>query len=160
MSVSSEISRLSSAKSSIRSAIQAKGVTVPASTTLDGYASLIAAIPTGSSPRVANVTGTRTSATSISFSVQGEPLMWAVQLNVSSGSYISGGTTRYVTSVICDGTTAYSTCIYRSGSTAREYVYNTVLFSYSNGTLTITTSTSTTGSWYSGTNYYRLIYVY
>ena len=43
MSVQTEISRLQAAKSALRSAIQAKGVTVPASGTLDGYA----AVPPG-----------------------------------------------------------------------------------------------------------------
>ena len=160
MSVSTEIQRLTSAKASIKSAIEAKGVTVPSATTLDGYAALIAAIKTGSNPRMGTVLGTRTNATTISFSVQGEPIMWAVQLN-RNASYISGSTTRYITSAICDGVTVYTTCLYRSGSTAQEYNYSTADFAYSNGTLTITSdSTSTVGSWYSGTSYYRLIYIY
>lgn len=49
MSIASQISRLMSAKSAIRTAIQNKGVTVPASTKLDDYADLIASIPAGSS---------------------------------------------------------------------------------------------------------------
>lgn len=49
MSVSSEIQRLQEAKADIKDAIEAKGVTVPSSTTLDGYATLIGNIPTGGS---------------------------------------------------------------------------------------------------------------
>lgn len=47
MSVSSEITRLTNAKASIKTAIEGKGVTVSSSTTLDGYADLIDAIQTG-----------------------------------------------------------------------------------------------------------------
>ena len=49
MSVASEITRLQEAKSDIKSAIEAKGVTVSSSTKLDGYATLIGTIQTGPS---------------------------------------------------------------------------------------------------------------
>lgn len=44
MSISSEITRLESAKASIKEAIITKGVAVPTGTTLDGFAALIADI--------------------------------------------------------------------------------------------------------------------
>ena len=47
MSIETELTRLQGAKSDIATAIAAKGVTVPSSTLLDGYASLIAQIPSG-----------------------------------------------------------------------------------------------------------------
>ena len=47
MSIQSEITRIAGAKSNIADAIEAKGVTVPSSTKIDGYAPLIAQIPTG-----------------------------------------------------------------------------------------------------------------
>lgn len=47
MSIQSQLNRLTSAKSALRSAISAKGVTVPAATTLDGYSALVAQITTG-----------------------------------------------------------------------------------------------------------------
>lgn len=47
MSIASEISRLQSAKASIKTSIQGKGVTVPSSATLDAFPSYISAIPTG-----------------------------------------------------------------------------------------------------------------
>lgn len=47
MSISSEISRIQSAKSALAISIAAKGVTVPAATTLDGYAALVDSIQTG-----------------------------------------------------------------------------------------------------------------
>ena len=47
MSVATEITRLQGAKADIKSAIEAKGVTVPANTLLDGYATLISQISGG-----------------------------------------------------------------------------------------------------------------
>ena len=47
MSIATEISRLQSAKASIKTAIEGKGVTVPSATLLDGYAALITSIPSG-----------------------------------------------------------------------------------------------------------------
>ncbi len=47
MAISDEITRLTNAKAAIKTAIEGKGVTVPASTLLDGYAALITSIPTG-----------------------------------------------------------------------------------------------------------------
>ena len=47
MSVASEITRLQNAKSALATSIGNKGVTVPASTTLDGYSALVDQIQTG-----------------------------------------------------------------------------------------------------------------
>ncbi len=47
MSIASEITRLQNAKSSIKTSIESKGVTVPSATKLDGYAALIDTIATG-----------------------------------------------------------------------------------------------------------------
>lgn len=44
MSIQSQITRISGAKSDIADAIEAKGVTVSSSTKIDGYAALIAQI--------------------------------------------------------------------------------------------------------------------
>ena len=49
MSIASEITRLQNAKTSIKSAIEAKGVTVSSSLKIDEYAAKIAEIPTGGS---------------------------------------------------------------------------------------------------------------
>ena len=48
MSVADEILRLQQAKSDLATSIENKGVTVPAATTLDGYAALVDQIQTGS----------------------------------------------------------------------------------------------------------------
>ena len=48
MSIASEISRLQTAKEDLAASIEAKGVTVPAATKLDGYPALVDAIQAGS----------------------------------------------------------------------------------------------------------------
>ena len=49
MSIASEITRLQGAKSSIKSAIEAKGVTVPSNALIDSFATYIAQISGGGS---------------------------------------------------------------------------------------------------------------
>lgn len=50
MSIATEITRLQNAKASIKTSIENKGVTVPSSTKLDGYSTLINSIQTGITP--------------------------------------------------------------------------------------------------------------
>lgn len=52
MSVQSQISRLQTAKADLKTAIENKGVTVPSSTKLDGYADLVDSISSGGSETV------------------------------------------------------------------------------------------------------------
>lgn len=47
MSIGNEIDRLKSAKTALRAAIEAKGVSVPESSTIDSYTEYVAAIPNG-----------------------------------------------------------------------------------------------------------------
>lgn len=47
MSINTEITRIDGAKSSIKTAIEGKGVTVPSATKIDGMATYISQIPTG-----------------------------------------------------------------------------------------------------------------
>lgn len=47
MSIATEITRLQTAKDDLKTAIEAKGVTVPSATKLDGYAALVGQITTG-----------------------------------------------------------------------------------------------------------------
>ena len=59
MSIASEITRLQTAKDDLKTAIEAKGVTVPSATKLDGYAALVGKITTGGDGGASNlVTGT------------------------------------------------------------------------------------------------------
>lgn len=168
MSIASEISRLQTAKANIKTEIEAKGVTVPSSTTLDGYATLIGNIQTGSSATVATTTATvgSSNASSLAFTVSGQPKMFAVQLELSSsGSYLQNTSTStyYVSSVIGDGVgsgASVYTNSYRYNSSgtraARMYYYTTGSATYSNGTLTVTAGTGS----FVASNTYRIIYVY
>ena len=61
MSITSEISRLLSAKADLKSAIEAKGVTVSSSATLDDYDTYVASISGGGGSGVLNGTITPTS---------------------------------------------------------------------------------------------------
>lgn len=47
MAISDEITRLQNAKSALKTAIEGKGVSVPASTKLDGYSALVDSIEAG-----------------------------------------------------------------------------------------------------------------
>ena len=49
MSIATEITRINNAKAALKTAIEGKGVTVPESTTLDGYAALVDALSGGGS---------------------------------------------------------------------------------------------------------------
>ena len=155
MSVASEISRLQSDSSAIASAISAKGVTVPSGSGYDDYATLIASIPTGT-------VATTTAASSLAFTVSGQPKMFAVQLSLSSsGSYLTNSSTSSysVSSVIGYSSNVYTTAVrYNSSGTraAREYYYTTGSTSYNNGTFTVSAGTGS----FAASNTYRLIYVY
>lgn len=237
MSIASEITRLQNAKDDLRTAIQAKGVTVPATAKLDDYDTYVASIsitPTlqaktatpstsqqvitpdynyqglsqvtvsavtsaidadivagniKSGVNILGVTGTYTgdggggsatvatttttvgnsNASSISFTVSGQPKMFAVQVVKNSGSYLTNSSsTRYITSVISNWTTVYSTSVMYNSSSgsrqAREYVYTTCSKSYSTSgntkTLTITTGSTSTSGYFVASTEYRLIYIY
>lgn len=58
MSIASEITRLQGAKADLRTAIQAKGVSVPASAKLDTYDTYVGQIQQGSTPRLQSKTAT------------------------------------------------------------------------------------------------------
>ena len=55
MSIATEISRLQQAKADIKTSIEAKGVSVPSTTTIDGYSALIDQIPQGEDEELKDV---------------------------------------------------------------------------------------------------------
>lgn len=119
---------------------------------------------TGASATVATTTKTvgSSNASSLAFTVSGQPKMFAVQLSLaSSGSYLTNSSTStyLVSAVIGDGSNVYTTaCRYNSSGTraAREYYYTTGSKSYSNGTFTVTAGSGS----FAANQTYRLIYVY
>lgn len=96
-------------------------------------------------------------ATSISFTgLDGEPKAFAI---CPTGN-ITLGTTRYVTGVTYDGTTTHGVYGYKSSSTSTSY-YSSSYFTwtYSNGTLTVKTSSTTNGGNFSNSVTYQLAYI-
>lgn len=101
---------------------------------------------------------TSSNATSISFTgLSAKPKMFSVMLDKQS----SLGSTRYVISVNSDGTNTYGTWGYSSSNTRYAY-YSSSYFSwtYSNGTLTVKSSSSSNGGYFRNGYNYRLIYAY
>ena len=95
--------------------------------------------------------------TSISFTgLTAEPKMFAL---IPTGN-ITLGTTRYVTGVMYDGSTTHGTYGYRSGSSGTSY-YSASYFTwtYSNGTLTVKTSSSSNGGNFAANLTHQLVYV-
>lgn len=95
--------------------------------------------------------------TSISFTgLKGEPSMFSI----NPTSNITLGSTRFVTSVTYDGATTHGIYGYRASSSATSY-YSASYFTwtYSNGTLTVRTSSSTNGGNFSSSVTYQLAYV-
>ena len=96
--------------------------------------------------------------TSISFSsLSAQPKAFAVMLDQQS----SLGSTRYVISVTYDGTTTRGCWGYSSSNTRYAYYSDSYFsFTYSSGTLTVSTSSSSNGGYFRSSYTYRLIYAY
>ena len=122
-------------------------------------AQLIVNVSGGGGATVGTATYTpTTNITSISFTVSGKPKLFVVQM-YKNNTYINGSSSRYITSATNNGATVYTTALYKSGSTGREYIYSTSSWSYSSGTLTVTSAGGSTAGYFT-TAEYRLIYAY
>ena len=106
MSVASEILRLEGAKADIKTAIEAKGVTVPSSAKLDDYNTYVAQIPTGSSvnlttlqvtPTTSAQTITPTSPVDGWDEVDVSAVTASIDANITAGNIKSGTTILGVT---------------------------------------------------------------
>ena len=93
MSVASEIQRLQTAKSDLATSIAAKGVTVPAATTIDGYAALVDQIQQGGGtlPYDAEIeyiesTGTQYIDTGVTFAYGTDVIEMSLNIAITSGS--------------------------------------------------------------------------
>lgn len=121
-------------------------------TALEGKAGGAASVSVGSAS-----TKPSSNSTSISFTgLTGQPKMFAI----SPTGNITLGSTRYVTGVMYDGSTTHGTYGYRQSSSATSY-YSASYFTwtYSNGTLTVKTSSSTNGGNFTSSTTYKLAYV-
>ncbi len=103
MSIQSEITRITGAKSDIADAIEAKGVTVPSATKLDGYAALVALIETEPDLQSKTVSPTETIQT-ISPDSDYDGLS-SVTIRAIPSNYIGTGVTRKAAQTYTPGTT-------------------------------------------------------
>lgn len=92
MSIASEISRLQTAKTDIKTAIEAKGVTVPSSAKIDVFDDYIAQIPTGGSYQSKTVSPTESS--QIVSPDSGYDALSSVTVNAISNTYVGSGIAR------------------------------------------------------------------
>lgn len=92
MSIASEISRLQTAKTDIKTAIEAKGVSVPSSAKIDVFDDYIAQIPTGGSYQSKTVSPTESSQTVSPDS--GYDALSSVTVNAISSTYVGSGIAR------------------------------------------------------------------
>lgn len=127
MSIATEISRLQSAKADIKTSIEAKGVTVPSSATLDSYDTYIDQIPTGGGTDITidseyfttYVSASTSTGYQYNYSTYASiPIKWARLYNIATGTYTE----------LADGT--YDA--YTNGSSTAVYA----------GTFTIATTSS------------------
>lgn len=120
MSIASEITRLQTAKSDLATSIANKGVTVPAATTIDGYAVLVDSIQTGGGGTQLYKTVTLTDAHTSD--AKGNPVYWASFLELPLVGD-SSDTSIYL--VVFNGNTASQNyrvdfeVFYRQGSTIK-----------------------------------------
>lgn len=126
-----------------------------------GLAEMVVDVSAGGASTVAVATATPSSnSTSISFTVAGEPIAFMLM----AGAQITLASTRYVMAVHSDMTNTYGVYGYKgSGGGSSAYCYYSASYfskTYSNGTLTVSSSSSTNGGYFKSGTSYRLIYVY
>lgn len=127
---------------------------------MTGIGSVTVNVPSGGASIGVATKSLSSNSTSISFDVEGEPLAFSCALDAQ----ITLATTYYVVAVHSDGTNTYGNYVRRSsGGGSSAYCYYSASYftwTYSNGTLTITTQSSTYGGYFRSGYTYRLIYVY
>lgn len=121
------------------------------------YASAVVAVES-SGATIATATKTQSlNSTSISFDVASLPKSFHCMVDTE----MSLSSTRYIMSVMSDGESTHGVWGYGSSKTYRCYHSNSYYtWTYSNGVLTITSSSSTNGGYFRGGYSYRLIYAY
>ena len=144
MSIATEISRLQTAKADIKTAIEAKGVTVPSSAKIDVFDDYIAQIPTGGSYQSKTISPTESSQTISPDS--GYDALSSVTVNAISNTYVGSEIARKSSSdLTASGATVTVPAGYYS-SQATKSVSNgsaTAPASISGSSATVSTGTNT-----------------
>lgn len=160
MSIQSEITRLATAKSDLRAAINAKGGAL-VNESISAYAAAVSGLQTGGCTIAMAETTLTDDARSISFTgLTKEPKMFCI-LSTGSENRTSGSPA--IQSVVADGDNMYALTVHYYGGRTTSYAginyYDTSFsWTYSGGNLTVST---TKYLYFNGDNVtYRLFYVY
>ena len=134
-------------------------------TSNDFYNRIIVNVPTNSGESgSSSILTSEVKPTSNSLSIQftglvGEPSAFSVQTNTN----ITLASTRYVVNVNYDGTETEGVCGYTSGTYNKTgtnaYSASDFTWTYADGTLTVTSSSATTGGYFTSSATYKLFYV-
>lgn len=144
MSIASEISRLQTAKTDIKTAIEAKGVTVPSSAKIDVFDDYIAQIPTGGSYQSKTISPTESSQTVSPDS--GYDALSSITVNAISSTYVGSGISRKSSSdLTANGATVNVPAGYYSSAASKAISSGsaTAPASISGSNATVSTGTNT-----------------
>ena len=138
MSIQTELTRITNAKSAIKAAIEGKGVTVPEATLLDGMAALIESIEAGGG-NFSVQTGSITFAES--YKPQSTPLVISHSLGKKPFAFIAyngtdGSKPKYQIAYL------YKLGLHNGSSTAMRSAYSTIMYANTAGSNNISSSSS------------------
>lgn len=137
-----------------------KGGTVPSSKVIGNLVNAITSIPSATVDSKTQTLSSRN--TSISFTgLTGSPSAFSI---CPTGNITYSTSYRYVTCVTYDGTATKGVYVVSSGSSSNRtytgtYSGSYFTWTYSNGTLTVKSSSSTNGGYFANNVAYQLIYV-
>ena len=147
MSISTELTRLQKAKTDIKAAIEAKGVTVPSNDRIDEYSTYISQISSGASLNIA-YGNTAPSDTSKLWIKGNEP----EEMTITTQQLLSTLSTKLPTAAYGIGTAAVGTKIYLFGGNRSSGTLNTIqVFDTTNNTISTLSTTLPTAAYGIGT---------
>ena len=147
MSISTELTRLQKAKTDIKAAIEAKGVTVPSNDRIDEYSTYISQISSGASLNIAY--GDTAPSDTSKLWIKG---VEAEEVTITNQQLLSTLSTTLSTKTEAIGVAAVGTKIYLFGGNASSGRLNTIqVFDTTNNTISTLTTTLSEGTMSIGT---------